>query len=150
MSYEPRWDIDLREGELAERLVIDLLTDDTIEVKHDRKALQTGNLYVETDCRRRDGWNPSGISTTKATVWFFVLHELDKVLISVRTSTLQRLVAKNGRRRAEEKDGSHPTRGVLVPVRDVLPLSTQVFGSVDERDADAEALAEAMGVWSPS
>jgi len=68
VSYQPDWDIDLRTGENAERLALDLITDDTVEVKYDRKARSTGNLYVETHCRRADGWNESGVNTTKATV----------------------------------------------------------------------------------
>ncbi len=126
MSYQPDWDIDLRAGKNAERLVLDLITDDTLEVKHDRKARYTGKLYVETHCRRRDGWHPSGISTTKATVWFFVLETEDKMMVSLSTDALRREVARFAHSETrEETDGSHPTRGVTVPLAAVLRAAVQ-------------------------
>jgi hypothetical protein len=40
-----------------------------IEVKHDARAEETGRLFVETHARGI----PSGISTSKATTWVFVI-----------------------------------------------------------------------------
>ena len=128
MTYQPDWDIDLRDGKAGEDLVRDtlLLTDEQIEVKTDRKARSTGNLYIETHCRRRDGWHPSGINTTKATAWFFVLDSDDKLMVSITTEALKRQVARFGRRVAEERDGTHPTKGVLVPLAGLLREAIRV------------------------
>ncbi len=48
----------------------------TIEVKTDLKWKNTGNLYIETVCwsHNNSEWYPSGISTTKAEYWAFVLE----------------------------------------------------------------------------
>lgn len=113
---QPDWDLDLRTGEAAEALALDLITDDTVEVKHDRLAKRTGNLYVETHCRTRGGWLPSGINTTKATVWFFVLDEAEKLMLCIGTDVLRAHVRRFATRVLEEKDGSHPTKGVGVPL----------------------------------
>lgn len=116
MSYAPDWDRDLRVGEAAERLVFDLITGDQIEVKHDRIARRSGRVYVETHCQRSDGWHESGINTTKATVWFFVLDPRQKLSISVSTAALREHVQRFGANVLNERDGSHPTRGVGVPL----------------------------------
>ena len=119
MTYQPDWDIDLKDGKYGESIVKELLLldDAEIEVKHDRLALMTGNVYVETHCRRRDGWHESGICTTKAKVWFFVLDADNRITVSVTTEELRRQVKRfYPRNKREEKDGSHPTRGVVVPL----------------------------------
>lgn len=117
VGYQPDFDIDLRVGQAAERLVLDLITDDTIEVKHDRKALQTGQVYVELWQYRQGAWHPSGLSTTRATVWFFVLCDVRKLMVSIGTDHLRKLVRRFYRtRQLRERDGSHPTRGVGVPL----------------------------------
>lgn len=114
---QPDWDIDLRAGEASERLVVDLLTDDTLEVKHDHRAKATGQLYVETECLTRNGWMPSGICTTKASVWFFVLDEEEKVMVSISTVTLKDHVERfRARNPLCMNVGSHPTKGVGVPL----------------------------------
>jgi hypothetical protein len=139
MSYQPDWDHDLREGQHAEKLVIDLLTDDQIEVKYDRKALITGNLYIETHCRRRDGWNESGINTTKATVWFFVLDMRDKKMMSLTTTALKEAIQDPQLPRKEMTEGSHPTKGILLPLRTYYapqqPRQTISYSPPPERDS---------------
>ena len=78
---DSNWDLDLRAGLEGESRVADLLSLDTVEVKTDRRWLDTGNLYIETECFQQSTqtWEPSGIRTTKATHWAFVLE--DSVLI---------------------------------------------------------------------
>lgn len=75
------WDLDLRDGELGESKVADLLSLDTVEVKTDRRWKDTGNLYIETECWYvgDNTWKPSGVRVSEATHWAFVLE--DSVLI---------------------------------------------------------------------
>jgi len=72
------WDLDFRFGQAGEVLVNSLLTApiETVEVKTDRRWKETGNLYIEVYCwsPNTEGWYPSGLSTTKATHWSFVLE----------------------------------------------------------------------------
>jgi len=69
-GYNPQFDIDLRYGKECERLVAKMLTG-FHEVKSDRKALTTGNLFVEFESKG----NPSGINTTTADWWTFHLDD---------------------------------------------------------------------------
>lgn len=120
-GYHPQFDLDLRRGQRGERIVaafIEGFTNGTIEVKSDAKWIETQRIYIEFECRRADGWQPSGIVATKATYWALVLHE--SIVIGVPTWALrwcyQRALDPKLRLVREEKDGSHPTRGVAIPL----------------------------------
>lgn len=78
---DSNWDLDFRDGMAGESKVADLLHLDTVEVKTDRRWVQTGNLYIETECWYvgDESWKPSGIRVSQATHWGFVLE--DSVLI---------------------------------------------------------------------
>ena len=69
------WDIDLRDGQLGESKIAKLLHIETIEVKTDRRWMETGNLFIEESCfyQGSDSWAPSGIAVSKASHWAFVL-----------------------------------------------------------------------------
>lgn len=119
-GYEPRFDIDYefgRQGELLIGSVIEALKTESAEVKTDAQSLRTGNLYVEFECLRRDGWHRSGLATTEAEVWCFVLGTTGLALV-VQTEALKEICRplRRAGKVAEERDGSHPTRGVLLPI----------------------------------
>lgn len=120
-GYQPDFDIDLRYGQEGERLVAAFLSgflDGTVEVKRDARAAETGNVYIETECHRRDGWQPSGIRASQATYWALVVGEA--VVLGIPTDVLRTVVDKaldpSLRMGREERDGSHPTRGVAIPL----------------------------------
>ena len=86
-SYQ--FDIDLPEGLVAEAQVRDLLQGKIgpIEVKRDTIVSESGNIAVEFECRGR----PSGIRTTAARWWVFVLsgeRYNDELHIWIETSRL--------------------------------------------------------------
>ena len=121
-ARQPNWDIDREIGAQAEIWVGDIrkaLERGTVEVKHETRAMHTGNLYVEYECRRRGVYQPSGIATTKAEAWVFVIAK-DELALVLATERLQELCSSPGIRKAEEKDGSHPTRGYLLPMAFVV------------------------------
>ena len=123
--YNPDFDINLAEGEMAEQLVSMGLTG-RVEVKRDFKARETGRVYVELSCKGR----PSGINVTDAEFWFFILSERGSLLeliadgagIFVSTERLRRLVddAVAKGRVGEQPYGSHQTTGALVSLADLL------------------------------
>jgi hypothetical protein len=116
---QPNWDIDRKIGEHAELWVSDIrkaFECGSVEVKRDMKAMSTGNLYVEYECLRGGIYRPSGIATTKADAWCFVVIE-DALAIIIETEKLKNICCEPRIRKSEEKDGSHPTRGFLVPTR---------------------------------
>lgn len=76
------WDLDYRDGLEGESLIADLLHLDTVEVKKDRRWVETGNIYIETECyyQKEDEWRPSGIRVSEATHWAFVLEDMSLII----------------------------------------------------------------------
>lgn len=117
-GYHPDFDIDAALGHQGELFVVDIrkaLERDDVEVKTDAVALRTGNVYIEYACLRGGTtWEPSGIATTKAAVWAFVLGA---VVLAAATDDV-RAVARRyyPTHHRELNRGSHPTRGVAVPI----------------------------------
>jgi hypothetical protein len=93
---DSNWDIDLRAGLAGESKVADLLSLDTLEVKTDRRWHETGNIYIETEywSREQNAWIESGIRTTKATHWAYVLEDC---VIIVPTYRLREMLWEKGR-----------------------------------------------------
>jgi hypothetical protein len=115
------FDMDLQHGEMGEALLADLLTGCKVEVKRDRQAWRTGNVAVEFRCR--GAW--SGISTTKADWWAFLLDNEAGAVVNVvfiRTADLRAVFKRH------YCSWVPPTRGgddnqsemVLIPVRELL------------------------------
>lgn len=119
-GYEPAWDLDLeygRQGELWVADTAEAIRSGSAEVKRDGRWYQTGNLFVEYECRRIGEWRPSGLATTDADVWVFKLGDLGVGLI-VETGLLKEYCRELHHRGsvAEQLAGSHPTKGVLLPL----------------------------------
>lgn len=71
-NNDSKFDIDLRVGQQAEQSLATILEVETVEVKRDFRALETGNIGVEFE-----SWNkPSGIEVTEAKHWAFVLGDI--------------------------------------------------------------------------
>ena len=118
------WDLDLRYGQQGEVYVNRLLTSpiETVEVKRDRRWKETGNLYIETECWSDvlACWYASGISTTKASHWSFILE--DSVL-TVPTERVSKAVAFYGVRR-EMNRPEYSTKGFTITVADLLKVTS--------------------------
>jgi hypothetical protein len=121
-GYEPRWDLDLEFGQQAELFVTDIaaaISKGMVEVKRDARWQDTGNLYVEYECKRASGWQPSGIATSDALLWVFVLGDTESALIVptlVLKDLCRHLYRKGDPFRKELTRGSHPTKGIKVPI----------------------------------
>jgi len=117
------WDIDLRFGQEGEVLVNALLTApiEKVEVKRDRRWKETGNIYIETECWKEDGgyWYPTGITTTKATHYSFVLE--DMVLI-IPTDSLRKAGILYGIKR-EMNRPTHSTKGFTIKINDLIKVT---------------------------
>lgn len=125
-SYEPDFDIDYavgRQGELYVADIADAISagDGSIEVKTDERALQTKRIYVEYECLRFGKWEPSGIKTTRATFWAFVIGS-DTVIITPtnRLKALARVYSRHEFFRKSCQRGSHPTHGIVIPLENIL------------------------------
>lgn len=119
----PDWDVDKARGEEAEELwrkTRTMLASGTAEVKRDDRALQTGNFFIEHACKTSRGWMDSGLKTTKAHTWVFVCWPITVALPVWILRQLHADAIKKGDL-AECSVGSHPTKGVLIPVSSLLP-----------------------------
>jgi hypothetical protein len=127
MEYESvkrsDWDLDLRYGQEGEIIVNNFLTSpiETIEVKRDRRWKETGNLYIETECwsDALGCWYASGISSTKASHWSFVLEDL--VLI-VPTDNIRKALGIYGLKK-EMNRPEYSTKGYLITVDNLLRIT---------------------------
>lgn len=119
MSKLSDFDLDLATGQEGEQLVEQLLTGGkTIEVKTDLKWKDTGNLYIETTCwsHNNEEWYASGLSTTKASYWAFVLQG---GILLVPTETLKSVVTVRGRA-INCNIQPNPSKGYLIRVEDIM------------------------------
>lgn len=125
-GYEPRFDIDLevgRQGELYVAQVVDAMrAGASIEVKTDEAATKWQRVYLESSCLYSGQYRPSGLATTSAELWATVLA--GDVLVVAPTWRYRYVGNKAAKRpvlRRELKRGSHPTKGVVVPLQHLLP-----------------------------
>jgi len=114
---DKRWDLDLPFGQFGEEMLRDILCDKSssqIEVKRDRMVGTTGNLAIEYECNGV----PSGIATTKAKWWGYILsgpgYE-DEVITMMPTARCKRIARRSGLRRVTGGDGNR-AKMVLVPL----------------------------------
>jgi hypothetical protein len=113
------FDLDLAVGHEGENLVEQLLTGGaTVEVKTDLKWKETGNLYIETVCwsHNNENWYLSGLSSTKAQYWAFVL---EGATLLVPTEVLRQVVTARGRA-ITCNIPPNPSKGYLIKVEDIL------------------------------
>ena len=86
LEYNNDFKYDLKVGQLTEKWLGELLSGKTLEVKRDFRAARTGKVFVEFFCRGK----PSGIATTEADFWAFVIDG-DYVVI-LPTEALKEIV----------------------------------------------------------
>ena len=131
MTYRPEFDLDLRHGLTAERSVWRVLNMNAckIEVKADRRYVETGNVFIEVAQRPRgaDSYKPSGIHVSEAEYWAFSSGQAFTLIPRV---VIANLVAEQTRPPIDGgKTGDNPTKGYPIPLRHLIALSTQDPGS---------------------
>ncbi len=117
MVKNSNWDLDYSLGKEGEDMVdaaVKGIVSGTIEVKRDMKWIDTGNLYIETECfyRASNSWEPSGLSVTKASHWAFVLANL---ILIIPIDELKTVVEVEGHP-IETDIEPNPSKGFLVKV----------------------------------
>jgi hypothetical protein len=94
-----------------------------IEVKRDARCVETGRLFVEYQCRGRDGvWRKSGIATSTADYWVYVIGDtgVRYLFPTEQLLYLARRAYKDAKRRVLHPYGENPTRGVLIDLSDLV------------------------------
>jgi hypothetical protein len=132
MEYNNDFKYDLILGQMGERFIGKLLTDQTLEVKFDFECYRTGNFYIEYSSRGK----PSGIATTTAKYWSLIAASehgrrlkdgLDSptsedILFSILIET-ERLkdLCRNKYERMDVRGGDSDTSiGVLIKAKNLL------------------------------
>ena len=106
---------DLSYGKKHEKLVMKSM--ENFELKTDRMAHKTGNVYVEFQSRGRD----SGIRASKSDTWIFkIVSNGDRHLFSIQIplTRLRKLVSKDYR--VVPGGDNLTSRGYLVPLTDLI------------------------------
>ena len=93
-------------------------TDATVEVKTDRRARETGNVFIETSCSGK----PSGITASPATHW--VVDTCGEGVYLLPTAALRRLV-EGSTRSVTGGDGGR-ARGILVAICGLRAVSSRI------------------------
>lgn len=116
MKYSSSFTYDLHIGTQAEDWVHELFGNAKIEIKTDSMAHRTGNVFIEVYSRGKQ----SGISTTTADYWVYIV-ERTKAVIIISTDRLKQLVKKCHSLNGFKKGGDNDTSlGVLVPLIDII------------------------------
>lgn len=109
MEFNRDFRYDLKVGQMAESWLADILMSKTIEIKRDFKASRTGRVFVEFFSRGK----PSGISTTEANFWAFIID--DETVVILPTERLKALVQEAQDEGKIWKGGdSNTSQGVLI------------------------------------
>jgi len=115
VEYNSDFRYDLKVGQVSEKRLGELLTDKTIEVKRDFRASRTGKVFVEFFCRGK----PSGISTTEADFWAFMIT--DETVVILPTRRLKKLV-REAKKKGDVVSGgdSNLSQGALVEIERLM------------------------------
>tara|TARA_R100001460_G_scaffold101252_1_gene145110 strand:- start:139 stop:498 length:360 start_codon:yes stop_codon:yes gene_type:complete len=111
------FEYDLKFGQMKEKELADILENQKIEVKTDCKWKKTGNLAIEYKSRGK----PSGISTTKAEYWAFILDSngyAEGILIVPIAKLL--IISKYHYQLGNIINGGENSDMVLVPIADLV------------------------------
>ena len=115
MEYNSDFSHDLKIGQLGEKLLGAVLDHKKIEVKTDFQALKTGNVFIEYQSRGKK----SGIATTQAEWYCFILSNVQIILIS--TDNLKAISREFLNTDRDIRGGdSNTSRGLLVPIDKLL------------------------------
>ena len=114
MEYNTDFRYDLKRGQKAEKWRGGMLEADTLEVKRDFIAHKTKRVFVEYECNGK----PSGIRTTQADWWGFVLEDS---AVMIPTDKLTWLVDEAiAKKRFKRGGDGNRSLGALVELKDLV------------------------------
>lgn len=136
MPRNPDWDLPAMKGTLAELTVRALRCAALVgacEVKRDDRAIETGNIFVETMYRSAAGRTASGPATRRADNHCYVIGH-GRIVVWMPTWVLVEVVERGSSER-ECNWSDNPSRGRIVALKDLLPMALAIVREVgrDER-----------------
>jgi hypothetical protein len=112
---QKNFDIDIEYGRQGENYLLDILETKRIEVKTDRIAHITGNVAVEYRYKGR----PSGIATTEADYWAFLLYDMITIIM-VPTDKLKSIArAKYKQDQITLGGDENASEMILIPINEL-------------------------------
>tara|TARA_R110002020_G_scaffold236346_6_gene448662 strand:- start:1649 stop:1999 length:351 start_codon:yes stop_codon:yes gene_type:complete len=115
MKHNNDFKYDLKVGQVAEKILAELLENKTIEVKRDLQAIYTGNIYIEYESRNK----PSGLANSQAD--FYCYFITDGRMFLIETKELKELCRKYlGTDRDRLGGDSNTSKGILLPLTDLI------------------------------
>ena len=128
--YNPKFDIDLKFGEVYEDGLKKLLSSKgKIEVKTERDMwIETGNIAIEVRCRGRS----SGLSVTESDWWFHILSDSGKVKamlcfpVTVLKTTCKYLLKENKAKLVMGGDDNQ-SQILLIPIKELIGSVGEIF-----------------------
>ena len=118
MKYNSDFRYDLKYGQKEEQFIHELLSTDgeiKLEVKSDRRAQITGNVYIEYESRGK----PSGISTSEAD--YYALKFLSGTVLLVPLDKLKRFCKQLPDKKKNKVGGdNNSSRGCLIKVHELM------------------------------
>ncbi len=132
MTYNKKFDLDLKYGQEREKRLASILDKDKtkIEIKTERDWwFKTGNIAIEIECNGK----PSGVMATTSDYWCHILADGDKDYCRMifDTETIKRLAKKYIKTLKNGGDGWR-SKFVLVPLAEIF-LPKNLSKSMQER-----------------
>ena len=113
----PNFDLDLKFGQEKENELQEILHNEPLECKCDKRCIDTGNVFVEFEDRGK----PSGISITKSTFYAFCLYKKERekkqIWVLIPTEILKKLMQKYP---VKSGGDNWEARGHIIPKQDLL------------------------------
>lgn len=129
MGANNKFDLDLKDGMIAEKQLLNLLGTCKIEVKNDFFIDKTGNIAVEYEC-----WGkPSGISVTESDWYAIFLANTDsEVCVMIKTNALKELSRTFYTKGALKEGGDqNMSKFILIPWIEIIKLNN--YGEESKR-----------------
>lgn len=122
MKYSSSFAHDLAFGEKAEDWTKDIFENGKkVEVKYDRIAHRTGNIFIEYESRNK----PSGIATTDADYWVYKIEKTECAIILPINYLKERLRYYYEHNMYLINGGDEDTsKGFLIPIDKILTNET--------------------------
>tara|TARA_R100000329_G_scaffold115579_1_gene94985 strand:+ start:107 stop:517 length:411 start_codon:yes stop_codon:yes gene_type:complete len=114
-----KFDLDLKYGQVKEKIVADMLQDKKIEVKSERGMwLQTGNIAIEYESYGK----PSGINATTSDYWFHNLCIEDEVYATLvfKTDTLRKIVEQTENKKTVSGGDHNASKMYLMNIQNLF------------------------------
>ena len=112
----PFFDVDLKFGQEKENELQEILHNEPLECKCDKRCIDTGNVFVEFEDRGK----PSGISISTAPYYSIGLYKEDRekqIWVLIPTEILKKLMKKYP---VKSGGDNWEARGHIIPKEDLL------------------------------